>query len=174
MNKTEKGAVVTGLKERLARASTIYVTDFTGLKVKNVTELRRRFRGLGVEYVVVKNTLVRRALTDASVGGLEGVLDGPTGLVLAGADPVAPAKVLADFQKEFERPSVKAGLVDGRLVTAADVKRLASLPSKDQLLSQLAGAFQAPLAGLVGVMSGLLYQMVGALEALREQRSGAA
>lgn len=174
MNKTEKGAVVTGLKERLARAATIYVTDFTGLKVKNVTELRRRFRGLGVEYVVVKNTLVRRALTDASVGGLDGVLDGPTGLVLAGADPVAPAKVLADFQKEFERPSVKAGLVDGRLVTAADVKRLASLPSKDQLLSQLAGAFQAPLAGLVGVMSGLLYQMVGALEALREQRSGAA
>lgn len=174
MNKTEKGAVVTGLKERLARASTIYVTDFTGLKVKNVTELRRRFRGLGVEYVVVKNSLAQRALQDASVGGLDGVLDGPTGLVLAGADPVAPAKVLADFQKEFERPSVKAGLVDGRLVTAADVKRLASLPSKDQLLSQLAGAFQAPLAGLVGVMSGLLYQMVGALEALREQRSGAA
>lgn len=174
MNKTEKGAVVSGLKERLARASTIYVTDFTGLKVKNVTELRRRFRGLGVEYVVVKNTLAQRALKDVSVSGLDGVLDGPTGLVLAGADPIAAAKVLADFQKEFERPAVKAGLVDGRVVTAADVKRLATLPSREQLLSQIAGAFQAPLAGFVGVMSSLLYQMVGALEALRAQRSSAA
>lgn len=174
MNKTEKGAVVSGLKERLARASTIYVTDFTGLKVKNVTELRRRFRGLGVEYVVVKNTLAQRALQDASVSGLDSVLDGPTGLVLAGADPIAAAKVLADFQKEFERPAVKAGLVDGRVVTAADVKRLATLPSREQLLSQIAGAFQAPLAGFVGVMSSLLYQMVGALEALRSQRSSAA
>lgn len=174
MNKTEKGAVVSGLKERLARASTIYVTDFTGLKVKNVTELRRRFRGLGVEYVVVKNTLAQRALKDVSVSGLDGVLNGPTGLVLAGADPIAAAKVLADFQKEFERPEVKAGLVDGRVVTAADVKRLATLPSREQLLSQIAGAFQAPLAGFVGVMSSLLYQMVGALEALRAQRSSAA
>jgi large subunit ribosomal protein L10 len=174
MNKTEKGAVVSGLKERLARASTIYVTDFTGLKVKNVTELRRRFRGLGVEYVVVKNTLAQRALKDASVSGLDAVLEGPTGLVLAGADPIAAAKVLADFQKEFERPAVKAGLVDGRVVTAADVKRLATLPSREQLLSQIAGAFQAPLAGFVGVMSSLLYQMVGALEALRSQRSSAA
>lgn len=174
MNKTEKGAVVSGLKERLARASTIYVTDFTGLKVKNVTELRRRFRGLGVEYVVVKNTLAQRALKDVSVSGLDGVLNGPTGLVLAGADPIAAAKVLADFQKEFERPAVKAGLVDGRVVTAADVKRLATLPSREQLLSQIAGAFQAPLAGFVGVMSSLLYQMVGALEALRAQRSSAA
>lgn len=174
MNKTEKGAVVSGLKERLARASTIYVTDFTGLKVKNVTELRRRFRGLGVEYVVVKNTLAQRALKDVSVSGLDGVLNGPTGLVLAGADPIAAAKVLADFQKEFERPAVKAGLVDGRVVTAADVKRLATLPSREQLLSQIAGAFQAPLAGFVGVMSSLLDQMVGALEALRAQRSSAA
>lgn len=174
MNKTEKGAVVSGLKERLARASTIYVTDFTGLKVKNVTELRRRFRGLGVEYVVVKNTLAQRALKDVSVSGLDGVLGGPTGLVLAGADPIAAAKVLADFQKEFERPAVKAGLVDGRVVTAADVKRLATLPSREQLLSQIAGAFQAPLAGFVGVMSSLLYQMAGALEALRSQRSSAA
>jgi large subunit ribosomal protein L10 len=107
-------------------------------------------------------------------GGLDDVLHGPTGLVFVAADPVATAKILADFQKEFERPAVKAGLVDGRRVTADEVKRLASLPSREQLLGQLAGAFQAPLAGFVGALNGLLYQMAGALEALKTQREGAA
>lgn len=170
MNRTEKTDLVGALTERLSRAKTIYVTDFTGLKVKNATELRRRFRGVGVEYVVVKNTLLQRALKDASVAGLDSALEGPTALVLAGRDPIGAAKVLADFQKEFERPTVKAGLVDGRLITPAEVKRLASLPSREQLLGQVAGVLQAPLAGFLGVMSGLLTQFVGAVEALREQR----
>src|SRR3990172_6209019 len=171
MNRTAKGDIVAGLTDRFSRAATIYVTDFTGLRVKNMTELRRRRRAVGGEYGVVKNTLALRALKAASPGGLDDVLRGPTGLVFVEADPVATAKILADFQKEFERPAVKAGLVDGRRVTPDEVKRLASLPSREQLLAQLGGAFQAPLAGLVGAMNGLLYQMVGALEALREQRT---
>lgn len=170
MNRTAKGAIVDGLKDRFSRSATIYVTDFTGLRVKNMTDLRRRLRAAGGEYVVVKNTLALRALQQAAPGGLDDVLRGPTGLVFVDRDPVATAKILADFQKEFERPAVKAGLVDGRRVTPDEVKRLASLPSKEQLLAQLAGAFQAPLAGLVGVMNGLLYQVVGALEALKAQR----
>lgn len=174
MNRTEKGAIVTGLTGRFSRAATIYVTDFTGLRVKNLTELRRRLRAAGGEYLVVKNTLALRALQEVSQGGLDDVLRGPTGLVFVEADPVATAKILWDFQREFERPAVKAGLVDGRRVTAAEVKRLASLPSRDQLLAQVAGALQAPLAGLVGALSGLLTQMVGALEALKQQRGGAA
>jgi large subunit ribosomal protein L10 len=84
---------------------------------------------------------------------------------------VGAAKVLTDFAREFEKPTIKIGLVDGRPVSPDQVKRLASLPSKDVLLSQLAGAFQAPMAQLVGVMNGMLYQVVGALEALRAQRS---
>jgi len=174
MNRAEKGAVVAGLTDRFSRAATIYVTDFTGLRVKNMTELRRRLRAAGGEYVVVKNTLALRALQVVAPGGLDDVLRGPTGLVFVAADPVASAKILTDFQKEFERPAVKAGLVDGRRVTPEEVKRLASLPSRDQLLGQLAGAFQAPLAGLVGAMNDLLYQVVGALEALKAQRSTAA
>jgi large subunit ribosomal protein L10 len=174
MNRTQKADVVAGLTGRLARASTIYVTDFTGLKVKNLTALRRRFRGAGVEYVVVKNTLALRALREAAVPGLEGVLKGPTALVFAERDPVGAARILAEFEKEFQRPTVKAGRFAGRPVSAAEVARLATLPSRDQLLGQVAGAFQAPLSAFVGGLNGLLYQLVGALEALREQRAGAA
>jgi len=126
---------------------------------------------------VVKNTLARRALGDAQVeggGGLESHLAGPTGLVLAGADPAAAAKVLADFAREFEKPAIKVGLVDGRAVTPDQVKRLASLPTRVELLAQLGGALQAPMAGLVGALNGVLMNMAGALEALRNQRSSGA
>jgi large subunit ribosomal protein L10 len=174
MNRAQKSGTIELLTGRLAKASTIYVTDFTGLKVKNMTELRRRFRGAGVEYVVVKNTLAQRALRDAAVVGLDEVLRGPTAFVFAERDPVGAAKILADFGKEFQRPKVKAGRVDGRPVTAAEVARLATLPSREQLLAQLGGAMQAPLAAFAGALNGLLYQLVGALEALREQRAGAA
>jgi len=94
--------------------------------------------------------------------------------VLAGADPVAAAKVLADFAKEFEKPAIKAGLVDGKAVTAEQVKRLASLPSRIELLAQLGGTLQAPMAGFVGALNGLLMNVVGALEALRTKRASTA
>jgi len=124
---------------------------------------------------VVKNTLARRAFAAAQVTGIESHLDGPTALVLGGADPVAPAKILADFAKEHEKPSIRAGLVDGKAVTPAEVKYLAALPSKPELLAQLAGSLQGPLAGFVGVLNGLLWNMLGALEALHTKRaSGAA
>jgi large subunit ribosomal protein L10 len=169
--KAQKQEVVTALANRLRRSRTVYVADFTGLDVAKITQLRRRLRQTGTEFVVVKNTLARRALADAQVQGLEDYLAGPTGLVLAGADPVSAAKVLADFAKEFEKPAVKVGLVDGKAVTPAQVKRLASLPMKHELLAQLGGALQAPMAGLVGVLNGLLMNMVGALEALRNKRA---
>jgi len=174
MNRDQKSEVVAGLTGRLARASTIYVTDFTGLKVKNMTELRRRFRGAGVDYVVVKNTLAQRALREAAVPGFDQALKGPTGLVFAERDPLGAARILAEFEKEFQRPMVKAGRLEGRPISAAEVARLATLPSREQLLGQLGGALQAPLSAFVGALNGLLYQLVGALEALREQRTGAA
>jgi large subunit ribosomal protein L10 len=169
--KAQKQDSVTTLVGRLRRAPTLYVTDFTGLDVARMTELRRRFRAAGVEYVVVKNTLAVRALAEAHVTGLEAHLGGPTALVLAGADPVAAAKVLTDFAREHEKPAVKAGLIAGRTVTPAEVKYLALLPSKPELLAQLGGALQGPLAGLAGALNGLLYMMVGALTALHSERS---
>ena len=173
--KAQKQEMVTALATRLRRASTIYVTDFTGLDVAKITQLRRRLRQAGeagsTDFVVVKNTLARRALADAQVSGLEEHLAGPTGLVLAGADPIAAAKVLADFAREFEKPAIKVGLVDGKTVTPDLVKRLASLPTRHELLAQLGGALQAPMAGFLGALNGLLMNMVGALEALRNQRA---
>ena len=174
MNKTEKGEAVAELKQELSGSRTIYVTDFTGLKVKNMTVLRRRLRGVGVGYTVVKNTLALRAMEEAKVTGLDDVLTGPTGLVFAGKDPVGAAKILAEFHKEFQQPTVKAGLLDGKRITAQEVGRLATLPSREAMLAQLGGAFQAPLQGLLGAMNGLLSQWVGALEALKTQRGGAA
>ncbi len=172
--KAQKQEVVTALAGRLRRTPTVYVTDFTGLNVARITELRRRLRAAGVEYVVVKNTLARRALGEAQVTGLEPHLDGPTALVLGGADPVAAAKVLTDFAREHEKPAIKVGLVDGRTVSPEQIKRLAALPSKPELLAQLGGALQAPLAGLAGALNGLLYMMVGALEALQTKRAAGA
>jgi large subunit ribosomal protein L10 len=179
--KAQKQETVTALAERLRRSSTIYLTDFTGLDVAKITQLRRRLRQLGggegggTDFVVVKNTLARRALVDAQVGGgLEAYLAGPTGLVLTGADPIAAAKVLTDFAREFEKPAIKVGLVDGKAVAPDLVKRLASLPTKRELLAQLGGALQAPMAGFVGALNGVLMNMVGALEALRAKRAGSA
>ncbi len=172
--KTQKQDLVTALATKLQRAPTVYVTDFTGLDVARITDLRRRLRAAGVEYLVVKNTLARRALTDVQRAGLEPHLAGPTALVLGGADPVAAAKVLTDFAKEHEKPAIKIGLVEGRTVTPDQVKQLAALPSKPELLAQLGGALQAPMAGFLGAMNGLLYLMVGALEALQTKRSAGA
>jgi len=173
MSKTERQATVEALTEQLKGSPNVFVTDFTGLNVLRMTELRRRLRVAGVDYVVVKNTLAQRAFAANGVNALDDHLAGPTGLVLAGRDAMAGAKVLADFAKEFEKPAIKIGLIDGRPVTPEQVKRLAALPSREVLLSQLAGYLQAPLAQMAGVMNGMLYQMVGALEALRAQRSAA-
>ena len=170
MSKTERQETVATLAEQFKASPTLYVTDFTGLNVLRMTELRRRLRSAGVGYVVVKNTLAQRALAANKITALDDHLSGPTGLVLGGKDPVAAAKVLTDFAREFEKPAIKIGLVDGKAVTPEQVKRLASLPSREVLLSQLAGAMQAPMAQLAGVMNGLLMQVVGALEALRTQR----
>lgn len=175
MNKTEKSDAVATLTTQLSESPNVVLTDFTGISVNRFNELRRRFRAEGAKFVVAKNTLVLRALREASMEGLDDALAGPTGLVFTGTDPVAAAKVLATFQKEEEnRPAVKAGLLDGRMVGPDEIKRLASLASRDELMSQLAGAFQAPMAAFAGALDSMLYQVVGVLEALRAQREEAA
>ncbi|HEX9892935.1 MAG TPA: 50S ribosomal protein L10 [Gemmatimonadales bacterium] len=160
MSKTERQATVDALAERLKGSATLYITDFSGLPVDRMTDFRRRLRAVGARYVVVKNSLARRALAAGAINAIEGdLLKGPIGIVLAGDDPLPAAKVLGEFAKLHEKPSVRAGLVDGRQVAPAYVKRLGELPSRDALLSQFAGA-----------LNGILYQMVGVLEALRDQR----
>src|SRR5919204_3748227 len=126
MKRTEKDQLVAELSQKMKNAKALYYTDFTGLNVKRMTELRRRLRKAGVEYVVIKNTLALRAVSDSGLAGAE--LKGPTGLVVS-RDAVTAARVLAEFAREFEqKPAVKGGLLDGRAIDVAQVKRLASMP----------------------------------------------
>lgn len=160
MSKTTRNSTVDTLTEQIKGSPNLFVTDFSGLNVLKLTELRRRLRASGARYVVVKNTLAQRALAANKIAELDGHLTGATGFVLAGGDPMAAAKVLGEFAKENERPTVKGGWLDGRAVEPAYVKRLGEIPSREVLLGQFAGG-----------LNGILYQMVGALEALREQRT---
>ena len=171
MKRTEKEQLVADLTSKLKDSKSLYYTDFTGLNVKRMTELRRRLKRAGVEYVVIKNTLALRAVNESGLVGEK--LKGPTGLVF-GTDPVAAAKVLTDFAKEFEqKPAVKGGMLDGKSVDAAQVKQLASLPSREQMLAELGAGLQSPMAAFVGALNGLLYMFAGALDALKSQREGA-
>jgi large subunit ribosomal protein L10 len=171
MKRPEKEQLVDELKGKLKNAKALYYTDFSGLNVKSMTELRRRLRKQGVEYVVIKNTLALRAVNESGLVGER--LKGPTGIVVA-TDPVAAAKVLTDFAKENEkRPAVKGGLFDGRALNAAQVAKLASMPSREQMLSQLGGYMQAPMTQMVTVMNSLLSNFAGAVEALKAQREAA-
>src|SRR6266480_5749085 len=121
MNRTEKEQLVAELKDKIKSAPALYYTDFTGLNVKRMTELRRRLRKANIEYVVIKNTLALRAVNESGLVGER--LKGPTGLVV-GKDPVAAARVLTEFAKEFEdKPTVKGGLLQGKKIDNAQLKR---------------------------------------------------
>jgi large subunit ribosomal protein L10 len=169
--KAQRQETVESLQQRLIESPDLYLTDFTGLDVERMTELRRRFRAVGVEYLVVKNTLMQRAMAANNTDALDDYLKGPTGMVLAGEHPIEAAKVLMEFRKEHERPEIKIGLLDGQPMTSSEIERLAKLPSREELLAQLAGTMQAPVAGFLGVMNAVLTQFAGAVEALRAQRS---
>lgn len=172
MKRAEKEQLVAELKEKLESATALYYTDFTGLNVKRMTDLRRRLRKANVEYVVIKNTLALRAVNES--GLVSQTLKGPTGLVVA-KDPVAAAKVITDFAKENDKkPAVKGGVFEGKAIGAAQVTKLASMPSREQMLAELGAGLQSPMAAFVGALNGVLYMFAGALEGLRAQKESAA
>jgi large subunit ribosomal protein L10 len=172
MKRTDKEQLVSELTGKIKNAKALYFTDFTGLNVKRMTELRRRLRKAGVEYVVIKNTLALRAVNESGLLGER--LRGPTGVVLA-KDAVVAAKLLTDFARENDqKPTVKSGLFDGARLDTAQVKKLATMPSREQMLAELGAGMMSPLAAFAGTLNGLLYMTVGALEALKTQREGAA
>ena len=171
MNKTEKQQLITELTDKIKGAKALYSTDFTGLSVKRMTDLRRRLRKAGVEYVVIKNTLALRAVNESGLVGAR--LKGPTGVVVT-KDPVGAAKVLQDFAKENDqKPAIKGGMLDGAQIDEAQVKRLAAMPSREQMLAELGASMQAPMAAFAGALNGLLYMFAGALDALKTQRESA-
>ncbi len=171
MNKEQKNAAVAELHEKLSGATAFYLTDFTGMSVKQVTRFRTRLRAEGVEYVVVKNTLAQRALADLELPDVAGFFTGPTGLVIGSGDAVAAARVLRDFARETDnKPGIKAGIVERRAVGPEDITRLADLPPREVLLAQLAGGLNAPASRLAGGLGQLVAGLARAIDALRQQR----
>jgi len=174
MNRTEKETFITEFQELLGRAPVFYLTDFTGSDVKSLSRLRQSLRDSGAEYVVAKSRLIRLALENSELPDLGDALTGPTGVVFGFDDPVGPAKVLAEFAKEnMDRPALKLGVVDRKVIQPDQIIRLSKLPSREVLLAQLAGALQAPMDALAGALSAKLQEMAGLLEALKDERGSA-
>jgi len=134
--------VVTG---KLQNSITTVVADYRGLNVAQVTELRKQLREAGVDFQVLKNTLLRRATAAAELTELDGVLTGPTAIAFSNNDVVAPARILNDFAKKNDALKLKGGVVEGRVIDADQIKALAELPSRDGLLSMLLSVLQAPM-----------------------------
>jgi large subunit ribosomal protein L10 len=173
MNRTDKQTFVEDFRAKVQEAPVFYLTDFSGLDVRSMTLLRRQIRDSGGEYLVVKNRLVKLAVADLDIPDISEALLGPTGVVLGYGGVVEPAKVVSDFAKEHDdRPVFKLGILDNKLVSAAEIQRLAKLPPREQLLAELAGALEAPMAALVNALEGKVQEMSGLLDALREQRDG--
>lgn len=173
MKRTEKEGFVQDFRERIQEGPPIFFTDFTGLDVKSMTILRERLRKNGAEYLVVKNRLVRRALEDTELPDVSEWLTGATGVVIGHSGPVEAAKAVAEFAKDHDdRPAFKVAVLENSLLDPSQIERLAKLPSKEALLSMLAGALEAPMAALAGVLEAKMQEMSGLLEALRAEREG--
>jgi large subunit ribosomal protein L10 len=170
MPTVQKEQTIERLRERLDGAKCLYVTDFTGLDVASMTELRARLTDARVEYLVVKNTLARRALSGGPFAELAEHMTGPNAFAVSRDDVVTAAKILTDFAKERERPQIKAGVIEGQVISLEEIRRIASLPPREQLLAQVVGHARAPIAGLVFVLHGLLAKFVRTVEAVRVQR----
>lgn len=140
-----KQQAVQDIAEKLRGSATTVVADYRGLTVSQVTELRKQLREAGIEFQVLKNTLVRRATAAAELSELDEVLSGPTAIAFSREDAVAPAKILHDFAKKNEALEIKGGVVEGRVVDVDQIKALATLPSREGLLSMLLSVLQAPM-----------------------------
>ncbi|HEX7546796.1 MAG TPA: 50S ribosomal protein L10 [Gemmatimonadaceae bacterium] len=157
MKRSDKEELVRGLKKKMEGADALYYTDFTGLNVKRMTELRRSFRKAGVEYVVIKNSLALRAVNESGLAAPK--LKGPTGVVIA-KDAIAAAKLLTEFaRKNEERPSVKGGLYEGASIDGALVKKLALMPTRDEALGQFLGYLNSVLSSFAGVLEARKVQL---------------
>lgn len=172
MNKEQKVEVIAGLRDRFARAQGAVVVDYRGLTVPEISELRGKLREASSELVVAKNTLTLIASRGSGFVSLEPFIDGPTALAFAYGDPLAPVKVLVEFVKSHPIISIKGGMVGGNVVESKDVAILAKLPGRSELLAQLAGTLNAPITGLVRVLSGITRGLVTALSGIADQRKG--
>ena len=173
LTKKAKEKMLEEVTAELKQAELVIVSDYRGLNVKAINDLRGKLRSEQCRYKITKNTMNRLACRQAGVESLEPLFEGPTAIAYSSADPVAAAKVFNDFAKENEALVVKGGLLSGQVLDAAGVKALGDIPPREVLLAQVVGGFQAPIAGLAGVLSGTLRSLVYAVDAVRQHKESA-
>ena len=162
---------VSELTEKLEKAKSIYFTDYLGLDVGNLTKLRSEFYKNSIEYYVAKNTLLKIAADNNKIEGLEEYLTGPTAIAISYDEPTTPAKILKDFAKKYNKPTVKGMLFDGEVLDGSKFISIADMPSREQLISMFASSIQSPLVKLAGTLNATMTNLVGVLNSLKEQKS---
>ncbi|MFN0158496.1 MAG: 50S ribosomal protein L10 [Bacteroidota bacterium] len=172
MKRSEKEEIVAAVSEKVGRARGMFFTDFNGLTVEQATELRREFRKVGVDYRVVKNTLVRKALENAT--GYDKVCDmlvGPTGVAFAYDDPVVPAKVIQKFKEKHSKLSLKVCVLEKQVYDGSKLLELAKLPSRKEMMASILGSIQAPLAGVPTVINAVLRDIVSVIGEIEKKKA---
>ena len=170
MPKPEKIEAVAEMKKLFESAGSFFVTDYQGLNVADMTDLRKNLRENNIKYLIAKNTLLKLAVKDAGIDSLDEHLIGPTAVAFTSDDPALAAKILNDSFKAKELPRMKVFMVDDQVFEGAEIKRLADLPPRDILLSQLVAAVESPLTSIVGSLDGFFRDLVGSVDALAEKR----
>lgn len=165
-----KISIVEEIKEKVESAQSMVLVNYRGLDVAEITELRKLYREAGVEYKVYKNTMMKRALEAAGYEGVDEALKGPSAIAFGMEDMIAPAKITSEYAKDHDELEIKSGIVDGKIISAAEVGDLAKLPSKEVLLAQLLGGLNSPIQGLANVMNGTITGFARVLNAIAEQK----
>jgi large subunit ribosomal protein L10 len=173
ITKAMKEKMLAEITEDLQEAELVVVTDYRGLNVKTISDLRGKLRAEQCRYRITKNTMNRLACRQAGFTELESLFEGPTAIAYSSADPVVVAKILTDFAKDYEALVVKGGMLSGQLVDAVAIKDLGEIPPREVLLARVVGGFQSPISGLVNALQGNLRNLVYALDAVRQQKESA-
>jgi len=161
---------VDDLTKKLEQAKAIYFTDYIGLDVGKITQLRSEFFNNSVEYYVAKNTLLKIAASNNKIVGLDKYLSGPTAIAISYDEPTTPAKIIKEFSKKFEKPTVKGILFDGAVLDGSKFASIADMPSREQLIATLASTLQSPLVKLAGVLNATMSSLVNVLNSLKEKK----
>jgi large subunit ribosomal protein L10 len=173
MLRKDKEAVVAEAVRLLSESESLFVSDYRGLTVGEMTELRGELRARGARVKVLKNTLTRRAAAETQREDIVEFLSGPTAITFCGDDPVGPAKALMDYAKTHPALEVRGGVLQGSIIDVDGVRQLASLPPRDVLVAQVVGTLAAPMTGLVTVLQGTISGFVRALQQVADQKTAA-
>lgn len=172
MIKNQKAEIIDSIEKKLKRAQGLYLTDFSGITVAEETELRREFRIAGIEYSVVKNTLLKKALE--KVTGFDAIyptLVGPTGVAFSYNDSIAPAKIIKKFKEKTSKLSCKVCVVEKQVYSGNKIDELAKVPSRPELVASILGSLQSPASGIVGSINAVVRELVSVIDAIEKKKA---